>query len=67
MTCLDFSSDNKHLASGSYDKTVRIWDMEQGICVREFTAHRFADTTVFAAVTSIGPLSPRSGVAQDRY
>ena len=67
MTCLDWSSDNKRLASGSWDKTVRIWDMEQGICVSELTAHRFADTSVFAAVTSIGALSPRSGVAQDRY
>ena len=60
--CLDWSSDNKRLASGSWDKTVRIWDMEQGICVSEFTAHRFADTSVFAAVTSIGALSPRSPV-----
>ena len=60
MSCLDWSSDNKHLVSGSYDKTVRIWDIEQGICVSEFTAHRFANTSVFAAVTSIGALSPRS-------
>ena len=65
--CLDWSSDNKRLASGSWDKTVRIWDMEQGICVSEFTAHRFADTSVFAAVTSIGPLGRRSGVARVRY
>ena len=60
MTCLGWSSDNKHLASGSFDKTVCIWDMEQGICVSELTAHRFADTSVFAAVTSIGALSLRS-------
>ena len=60
MTCLDWSSDNKRLASGSWDKTVRIWDIEQGTCVREFTAHRFAATIVFAAVTSIWALSPRS-------
>ena len=67
MTCLDWSSDNKRLASGSWDKTVRIWDIEQGICVSELAAHRFADTNVFAAVTSIGALSPRSGVARVRY
>ena len=66
MTCLGWSSDDKHLASGSLDETVRIWDIEQGICVRELTAHRFADTSVFAAVTSIGALSLRSPVLHDR-
>ena len=39
MNCLDWSSDNKHLASGSFDKTVRIWNIEQGICVSDLRAH----------------------------
>ena len=37
MSCLDWSSDNKRLASGSWDKTVRIWHIEEGICVSELT------------------------------
>ena len=29
-----FSSDGKQLASGSWDRTVRLWDVETGACVR---------------------------------
>ena len=36
VTCLDFSSDNKHLASGSLDYTVRIWNIETGACLNTF-------------------------------
>ena len=39
VSCLDFSSDNKHLASGSYDETVRIWNIDTGECLNTF-AHR---------------------------
>lgn len=34
-----FSTDCSYLFSASTDKTVRIWDMETGNCVRKFTSH----------------------------
>ena len=30
---LDFASDGIHIASGSGDRTIRIWDIQQGQCV----------------------------------
>lgn len=30
---------NHHLASASYDKSVKIWNLDTGKCVREFTDH----------------------------
>lgn len=30
---LDFASDGRHIASGSGDRTIRLWDLEQGQCV----------------------------------
>jgi len=30
VTCIDVSVDNKLLASGSFDHTVRIWDLNTG-------------------------------------
>lgn len=35
-----FSTDCNYLFSCSTDKTVRIWDMEQGTCVRKFVNHQ---------------------------
>ncbi|VDM44713.1 unnamed protein product [Toxocara canis] len=35
-----FSTDSGYLFSASTDKTVRVWDMETGTCVRKFKSHK---------------------------
>ena len=34
VLCLDFSSDNSLLVSGSADKTIKIWGLDFGDCHR---------------------------------
>ncbi|KAI4298297.1 hypothetical protein L6164_031874 [Bauhinia variegata] len=34
VTDFDFSSNNQYIASSSLDKTVRVWEIEKGICIR---------------------------------
>ncbi|XP_062014218.1 nuclear distribution protein PAC1-1-like, partial [Rosa rugosa] len=38
MSCLfsnfDFSSNNQYIASSSLDKTVRVWEISKGLCIR---------------------------------
>lgn len=34
VTDFDFSSNNQYIASSSMDKTVRVWDISKGVCIR---------------------------------
>ncbi|KAJ8763330.1 hypothetical protein K2173_002213 [Erythroxylum novogranatense] len=34
VTDFDFSSNNQYIASSSMDKTVRVWELSRGICIR---------------------------------
>lgn len=34
ITDFDFSSNNQYIASSSMDKTVRIWEISKGLCIR---------------------------------
>ncbi|KAG9145921.1 hypothetical protein Leryth_023823 [Lithospermum erythrorhizon] len=34
VTDFDFSANNQYIASSSMDKTVRVWDISKGICIR---------------------------------
>ena len=36
---VSFSGDGKQVVSGSYDKTVRVWDVESGAELRKFEGH----------------------------
>jgi WD40 repeat protein/tRNA A-37 threonylcarbamoyl transferase component Bud32 len=39
LATVDFSPDGRHLATGSYDKTVRIWDATNGLQLNELRGH----------------------------
>ena len=34
-----FSPNNQYVVSGSWDKTVRIWDVESGDCIKTLEGH----------------------------
>lgn len=34
VTDFDFSTNNQYIASSSMDKTVRVWDISKGLCIR---------------------------------
>jgi WD40 repeat protein len=49
VTAADFSPDNSVLATGSYDRTVRIWEPNRGVEIARLTRHYRVDTVAFIA------------------
>lgn len=40
VTCTRFHPNSNYIATGSADRTVRLWDVLNGNCVRIFTGHK---------------------------
>lgn len=40
MQCVQWHANCNYIATGSSDKTVRLWDVQSGECVRIFIGHR---------------------------
>ncbi|KFA81583.1 hypothetical protein S40288_09617 [Stachybotrys chartarum IBT 40288] len=50
VTSVVFSADGQHLASGSWDKTVKIWDRASGDCLKTVEGHsNMTFSVVFSA------------------
>ena len=45
MITLSFSPDSKTLATGSMDKTIRLWHMPDGLLMRSLSGHTDGITT----------------------
>jgi WD40 repeat protein len=39
VSCVVAMPDGRRVVSGSYDKTLRVWDVDTGECVRELKGH----------------------------
>ncbi|VDD82408.1 unnamed protein product [Mesocestoides corti] len=46
VTCMDVSDDSRLLITGSGDKTVRLWELQFGNCLRRFVEHTDPITAV---------------------
>ena len=44
--CVRFHPNSLYLATGSSDRTCRLWDVQKGTCVRVFVGHRGSVSTL---------------------
>ena len=47
VTSVFLSADGRHALSGSWDKTLKLWDVSSGACLRTFEGHTDYVTSVF--------------------
>lgn len=45
VTCTCFHPNSNYIATGSSDRTIRLWDVLTGNCVRIFTGHKVRQVT----------------------
>lgn len=48
INCLGFSTNGQFIASGSEDKTIKVWDIKSGNCVKTFEADEYITTIAFS-------------------
>ncbi|MEM7017157.1 MAG: serine/threonine-protein kinase, partial [Pseudomonadota bacterium] len=46
ITALALSTDGKFVISGGHDKTIKLWDIAQGNCIRELQGHSWPPTAL---------------------
>jgi len=46
VTCVAFTPDGRTLLSGSFDRTIKSWDVASGTCTHTFTGHRTPVTSL---------------------
>lgn len=51
VNCTRFHPNSNYVATGSADRTVRLWDVLNGNCVRIFTGHKVSYTFLIPAHT----------------
>lgn len=49
VNCTRFHPNSNYVATGSADRTVRLWDVLNGNCVRIFTGHKVFYTFIIMA------------------
>ena len=48
VSSVTFSPDGKLLASGSYDKTVKLWDIQSGTCIKTLGHNEWVSSVTFS-------------------
>ena len=52
ITCTRFHPNSNYVATGSADRTIRVWDVLTGNCVRIFTGHKVSAQLTFSIASN---------------